>query len=186
MSTVFIIWVGALGLAVTIIVAILTALVTTEARGNVPVLCRRLLDRTAARLPAEMQDRREEWESELADAADRPITQMAIAVRIWRDGRVLAQEATAGLAEVESSDGRGGEKRATSLAVLLRFLEGPLAAGRRIGRSIDQRTIEMVVALLSTALATAATLWSTALVWAAATVAAVLGVVAAMRSIYKK
>jgi len=117
----------------TIGVAITLALLTTEARGNVPILCHRLLDRTAARLPAEMRDRREEWESELTDAADRPITQMVIAVRIWRDGRSLAQEAAAGVAEAEGRDGRRKGEQSARFAALLALLS------ERLGPSLNGR-----------------------------------------------
>jgi hypothetical protein len=123
------------GLAVTVGLAILVSLLTSEAKGNIPVACRNLLDRTAARLPAEMQDRREEWESDLKDAADRPITQMVIALRIWRNGRALAQEAIAGVAESEVSANQLTRKSA-GLVTALALLGRPIAAGRRIGRGL--------------------------------------------------
>lgn len=122
MTSALLILAGILGVATTVALAVFLALLTTEAKGNVPVLCKRLVDRAAARLPAEMQHRREEWESDLRDAADRPITQMLVAARIWRDGRAIAAEATAGIAESEGSDGRRGESL-VSLAGILGLLE---------------------------------------------------------------
>jgi hypothetical protein len=92
---------GFLGILGALLIAIVTSLVTAEARGTIPRLCDRLLDRATARLPEEMRDRREEWAAELYDAKDRPITQLVIAARVWLSGRSLAREAVEGTEEAE-------------------------------------------------------------------------------------
>jgi hypothetical protein len=132
---------GFLGILGALLIAIVTSLVTTEARGSIPKFCNRLLDRTAARLPEEMRDRREEWAHALYEAKDRPITQMAIAARMWLNGRSLAREAVEGAAEAE---GPGRLRR--SAGAFAALIGGRLVADR--GRLDLDKFIESLVAVL--------------------------------------
>lgn len=180
MSFILVILAGVLSVATTIGLAIVIALLTTEARGDVPVLCNRLLDRTAARLPAEMRDRREEWASELNDAAGRPLTQMVIAVRIWRDGRALAQEASAGVPEAEDSKEIPRKGRIVGMTTLLTFLERPLELGRRAGRFLDEPERRLFIGVLFASGAIVAALATFTIfprLWAGVAVATALSVV---------
>jgi hypothetical protein len=146
MSFIFALGLGALGLLGTLATAIAVALVTTEARGSIPVVCRRLLDRTAERLPPEQRHRREEWESDLADAGDRPLSQLAIALRIYMDGRAIAREAVVGIAEEAGKNGNGW--RGVGLAVAARVL-GPVRRRSNAARGILKFTMSIVAIMVS-------------------------------------
>lgn len=130
------IFAGALGLVLALGTAVGVSLLTSEARGSIPVICRRLLARTAARLPAELEDRRGEWECELFEAKDRPLTQVVVALRIWREGRAIASEAEALVAAPNSTAVQGTRPQAAGLSALLTMFMRPL---ERLRRSIVGR-----------------------------------------------
>jgi len=129
---------GALSLFLTIATAVVISLVSGEARGAVPDVCQRILDRTALQLPPHLRDRREEWEQELYEAKDRPLSQVAIALRIWRDGRGLAREAMSGVAEGGAPRGNRGVPGAAIVVRMITLVEGGFTSGaRRLGRIAD-------------------------------------------------
>jgi hypothetical protein len=73
--------------------SVLTGLVTTEVRGWIPYLSRALVRRAARHLPPEMAERVEEYEAEICEYEDRPLSMLLTGLRIWRDGRAIGREA---------------------------------------------------------------------------------------------
>jgi hypothetical protein len=76
-----------------LVVAIVIRLVTGEVTGWLPHVSTWLVRRATLRLPCEHRDRGEEWEADLHDYSDRPLSMLVIALRTWRNARASAREA---------------------------------------------------------------------------------------------
>ena len=92
------------GFLIMLVVAIVIRLVTGEVTGWLPHVSTWLVRRASLRLPTEYRDRGEEWEADLHEYTDRPLSMLVIAFRIWRNARASAREAAvAERGEVEDS-----------------------------------------------------------------------------------
>ena len=83
---------GVGALMVAIVCAVVKDALTNETRAWLPHLSQRLLDSVANQLPETERERAEEWEAELSDYRDRPLTMLIVALRIRRDGNAIVRE----------------------------------------------------------------------------------------------
>jgi hypothetical protein len=71
---------------------LINALAKEEVRAWLPHISKRTVRQAALVLPLEQRDILEAWEAELDEYADRPLSMLAIALRIARDRKYIARE----------------------------------------------------------------------------------------------
>jgi hypothetical protein len=95
---------SAVTISVYLVLRVIGAIVSDEAKGWLPYLGRRLLRSAVRRLPARESSRwAEEWAGEFAAKLDRPVTALVFALRVRLHARATAAELQPTPPETESS-----------------------------------------------------------------------------------
>jgi hypothetical protein len=103
---------------------LVNVLAKEEARAWLPHISKRTVRQTALALPPEQRDILEAWEAELDEYADRPLSMLAIALRITRDRKRIARE----MAPVAQAEGIKGSAQARDPRLLgARIIQSALA-----------------------------------------------------------
>lgn len=126
--TAAVLWLG--GTALAILVAICLAVLGAEATGWLGHWSRSLVHRASRQLPDFYRERAvEEWESELREYGDRPVTMLVTALRIAFGSRAVAREALEWATQPANVKGPFGRSVAWAggvLAVVVRSVGGAL------------------------------------------------------------
>jgi hypothetical protein len=115
-------------------------LLSGEIRSWLPHLSRHLVTSASLQLPERQRDLLEQWEAELEEFADRPLAMLIVALRIWRDRKLIATEAAGELTGVAAEHRLVRQPGTTVVSII-----GVAAhSGKRIGARALARTRQAI------------------------------------------